>query len=151
MKTKLHRAMARGAIRIKSDSRGFTFLEVMIALGILLIGAAGVLSLFSYGLRATTPSKHITAATNIARAKLEEIKSIPLENKNTPFGNIIIMFPGDAAYDVGSASLPEEATWTVSYPDGTMANPLSVSVVVAWQEENGNTKQVELMALVTAP
>jgi Tfp pilus assembly protein PilV len=125
----------------------------MIAMGMLLIGAIGALSLFNYSLKATATSKHITAATNIARAKLEEIKS-------TPFEDIITLYPNDSSSRVEDdfptestllRKLPdEEAMCTVSYPDGTMANPLNASVVVSWQE-NGGSRQVELMTLVTSP
>ena len=134
----------RLAVLTASGPKGFTLLEVMIALGILLIGAVGTLSIFGYGLRATAASKHVTAATNIARAKLEEIK-------NTPFDNITAAYPNGSSYDIESASLPEGTTWTVSYPDGTGANPLNISLIVSWQGENGRTSQVELMTLVTSP
>jgi prepilin-type N-terminal cleavage/methylation domain-containing protein len=144
MKTKLCRVVVQRFTRVKSDHRGFTLLETMIALGILLIGAVGALSLFSYGLKATATSKYITAATNIARAKLEEVK-------NTPFQNITTTYPNDSSYNVENASLPEGATWTVSYPDGIGANPLNISLVVSWQDEGGRTSQVELRTLVTSP
>ena len=145
MKTKLCRVVAQGFTRVKSDPRGFTLLETMIATGILLIGAVGALSLINYGLKATATSKHITAATNIARAKLEEIK-------NTPFKDITSYYPANPdGSPVESTSLPEEAIWVVSYPDGTAANPLNISLVVSWQEEGGRTNQVELRTLVTSP
>ena len=128
---------------MKFDSRGFTLLEVIIALGILLVGAVGALSLFSYGFRAITISKHITAATNIARARLEEIR-------NLPFEDITTVYPDGSVFPVENPSLPEGATWTVSYPDGTEADPLRISLVVSWQEGD-RTGRVELMTLVTSP
>ncbi|MBC8234584.1 prepilin-type N-terminal cleavage/methylation domain-containing protein [bacterium] len=147
MKTKLYQVLAQGFIRVKSDPRGFTLLETMIATGVLLIGAVGALSLIDYGLKATATSKHITAATNIARAKLEEIK-------NTPFKDITTYYPANPdGSPVESISLPEGAAWTASYsyPEGPDKKLLDISLVVSWQEEGGRTSQVELRTLVTSP
>ena len=142
MKTKSFRTMAQRYIRVKSDSRGFTLLESTIALGILFISVVSALSLFCYGLKTAATTKYTMKATNIARAKLEEIKS-------TPFEDITTTFPDGNVFLVESTPFPEGATWTVSYPDGTEANPLEIYLAVSW-EENGRAKQVELTTLVAS-
>jgi type IV pilus assembly protein PilV len=53
--------------------KGFTLIEVMMALLLLLVGVAGVLSIQIVSLRATSFSRHATEATMVAEDKMEEL------------------------------------------------------------------------------
>jgi prepilin-type N-terminal cleavage/methylation domain-containing protein len=55
--------------------KGFTLLEVMIAMAILGMGLAVIIELFSGGLRLGKASKEYTKAANHGRMKLEEISA----------------------------------------------------------------------------
>jgi general secretion pathway protein I len=55
--------------------RGFTLIEVVVALAILGVGLAVIIELFSGGLRLGRTSEEYTKATNYARMKMEEIAS----------------------------------------------------------------------------
>lgn len=55
---------------------GFTLIEVMIAMLLLLIGVAGVLSLQMVSVRATSFSRHATEATIVAEDKMEELMTM---------------------------------------------------------------------------
>ena len=55
--------------------RGFTLIEVVIALAILGIGLTVILELFSGGLRLARTSEEYTKAMNFAHMKMEEITS----------------------------------------------------------------------------
>jgi general secretion pathway protein I len=56
-----------------SPNKGFTLIEVMVALAILGVGLTVVIELFSGGLRLARASMEYTKAVNYARTKMEEI------------------------------------------------------------------------------
>lgn len=56
-------------------SKGFTLIEVVVALAILGVGLAVIIELFSGGLRLGRTSEEYTKAANYARMKMEEIAS----------------------------------------------------------------------------
>jgi len=60
-------------IRRSSRSRGFTLIEVVVALAILGVGLTMIIELFSGGLRLARASMEYTKAVNYARTKMEEI------------------------------------------------------------------------------
>ena len=56
-----------------SRNRGFTLIEVVVALAILGVGLTVIIELFSGGLRLARASMEYTKAVNYARTKMEEI------------------------------------------------------------------------------
>lgn len=56
------------------DSRGFSLLETIVALGLLAGAVTGLISLFTLSARATLLSRHASIATTLASAKLEELR-----------------------------------------------------------------------------
>jgi general secretion pathway protein I len=59
----------------KPKNRGFTLIEVIVALAILGIGLTVIIELFSGGLRLGRTSEEYTKAVNYARVKMEEVLS----------------------------------------------------------------------------
>lgn len=59
------------------DRRGFTLLEVMVAVIILGFGLLAIMRLFPLGLRAGKISRDTTVATFLAQQKIEELKNEP--------------------------------------------------------------------------
>ncbi len=62
--------MRRRAIR---SNTGFTLLEILIALAILVIGVAAVINLFPVGLHATKRAADFTSAAILAQEKMAEV------------------------------------------------------------------------------
>ena len=122
--------------QLKCNQRGFTFVEVIVALGLLLIASTGTFGVFFFALQNAGTAKHTTAATYSAKWQMETIK-------NTTFEYITALFPDGVPSEVQGTSLPAGATWTVTYPDGTGANPLTITVTVSWLEKT-ITKSVQL-------
>jgi len=60
-----------------SQKRGFTLIEVVVALAILGVGLTVIIELFSGGLRLARASMEYTKAVNYARTKMEEIAVKP--------------------------------------------------------------------------
>ncbi len=58
-----------------SSRQGFSLIETLIALSILIIAVLALVQLFPMGLKASYKAKQITVATNLAQAKVEEIIS----------------------------------------------------------------------------
>ena len=54
--------------------KGFSLLELIIAVGVLAIGLVGVLQIFPVGLRASQRAGMITRAAFLAQNKIEEVK-----------------------------------------------------------------------------
>ena len=55
---------------------GFTIVEVLIAMVVLLVGVLGVIQLFPAGLNASKESKNETITSDLVQAKLEELKAM---------------------------------------------------------------------------
>lgn len=61
----------------RPGERGFTVVEVLIALLVLVIGMAGILSLQLTSTQATAFSRHATEATVLAEDKMEDLRTQP--------------------------------------------------------------------------
>ena len=73
-------------INIRSNSKGFTLIEIVISLGILLIGILAILALFPVGFDSASRSADLTKATIFAQFKMEDLKRIgyPVTAVGTP-------------------------------------------------------------------
>lgn len=127
--------------RFFRNEKGFTIAEVVVSIGILMIGAVGTLSIIQSSFGGAATSRHIMVATNYARARMEEIRS-------TAFTNITTTYPANSASPSAVSSLPT-GLWYRTYPDGTSADPLKIKVVVSWVE-GSKTRLVNLETLVSS-
>jgi general secretion pathway protein I len=67
-------------------NKGFTLIEVVVALAILGVALTVIIELFSGGLRLARASMEYTKAVNYARIKMEEIAVKPVVNEGTEEG-----------------------------------------------------------------
>lgn len=56
------------------DKKGFSLLELIIAIAVLSVGLVGVLQIFPIGLRASQRAGMITKASFLAQSKIEDVK-----------------------------------------------------------------------------
>jgi prepilin-type N-terminal cleavage/methylation domain-containing protein len=68
-------------------ARGFTLIEVMVAMFVLLVGATGAMSIFAQGQRIHADARHITRATAIAQDLLANIEQWPYNATTGPLVN----------------------------------------------------------------
>jgi prepilin-type N-terminal cleavage/methylation domain-containing protein len=68
------------ARRLRSDDRGFTLIEVLVAMFILLVGVLATLALFDRANAATVVDRQREAATSLAREITEGARGVPFDN-----------------------------------------------------------------------
>lgn len=122
----------------KLDNKGFSLLEVIVALAIMAIGYMTVFNLFSVSIKALGMSDQYQQAINLANSKLSEIEMLNYETKQTS----------------GTFKNKEDFKWTLSIEpyESSLNDPeenINLSKVVLkvlWQD-NQKTRNVELVTL----
>jgi len=112
--------------RKMKNERGFTLVEVMIALGILSFGVLAVASMQSSALLGTSRSNSVTIATNIATDRMERLMAIS-------YDNLAVLGSGNNTYFTGAPALPlnmkdQDITWRVE--SGGVPSTLKITVEV---------------------
>jgi prepilin-type N-terminal cleavage/methylation domain-containing protein len=116
----------------RRTERGFTMVEVMIAILLTAIAVVGIMALFMTETRASSYSRHSTEATALAADKLEKLRTMSL-----PVGG------SDTGLDPqGAAGGIFDRTWTV---DTGNVSYTDVAVTVSW-DENGNARTITMNA-----
>ena len=112
------------------NNDGFTLIEIMIAILILVIALLGIAGVTVSVINGNAFSKEITSATTLGQDKMEELK-------NTDYGSIASGSDTDSIYT---------RTWTVT-ANSPVANTKTVEVEVSWSR-GGNTHDVTLKTIV---
>ena len=129
----------RGA-KQRSNLKGFSLIELMIAVAILAMAIFGIFHAYSVGFMGIADARDITVATNYAREKMEEIK-------NTPFEYIIGDPPDDPPADIAGTKFQRKVTVT-QYLDDGIDDLKKITTVVRWVDRNEQTKMVMLETLI---
>lgn len=110
------------------NKKGFSLLELIIAIAVLTIGLIGVLQIFPIGLRASQRAGMITRASFLAQNKMEDIKlagfdamtelppRIPLSGKDGDF-EWVVKIDNVSLEGVESSGDMRKITVTVSWPE----------------------------------
>lgn len=149
-----------------SNIKGFTFVEVLIAIAILALGFIGLTAMSGNAVRGVDSAKKLSAATNLAETKLEALKAVPYTNlevshtdggitrtctppSTTVCGTVYTCTPTTA----GAHSNPENInnvnytwSWTVTIPDidssGTCTSSgdglKKITMTAAWTDTFGS-------------
>jgi type IV pilus assembly protein PilV len=120
---------------------GFTLNEVLLSIALIAIGTLGF-SLSTMGvIRGNQISSSVTIATNLAQAKIEELKA------QTSWTNVTnASDPNNPITETGAGGGTFTRTWTIK--DSPLASNLKeISVGIAWAEY-GNNRQMVLATLV---
>jgi prepilin-type N-terminal cleavage/methylation domain-containing protein len=147
------------------NQKGFSLIEVMIALVVLLVGMLGVMAMQYYAVSGNTSSRELRIATNLTQEIVEQIKTTPYTNLAAgtdlpPVGTAISgglnfmrrwwIVPDCIALSLPASNVPcsNLAAACTSDPDGTAA--VSVSAIRAracWTDKYGGNHSVTLDTL----
>lgn len=117
--------------------RGFTLIEVMVAMAVFMFGLLSLLFMQSSVIQSVRVANELALATNIATAQLEEMELLPL----------IQLAEGSAFYDYAGAVTTEDEspyytlTWTV---EGT-ANLRDVTMTATWTYNGEDERTVTMV------
>lgn len=124
------------------DNKGFSLLELIIAIAVLAIGLVGVLQIFPIGLKASQHAGMITKASFLAQNKIEDVKlagfeaitelppKIPLSGRD-----------GDLEWDIKIHDVELEGV----EPDSDIRK---ITVTITWPEGN-TTRSKDFITYVT--
>ena len=120
--------------RKKDDERGFTLIEIMVAVFLMTIALLGLVSITVMVINGNAFSKSMTTATSLAKDKLEELQ-------NTSYANITSSTAAETKETIYQRS------WTVT-ADSPGTNMKTVVVVVTWPWQ-GQTRDVTLRSIIS--
>ena len=135
---------------IIKDSHGFSLIEVLISLFIIMILTLGVYSLIILSLRITADNKSYVGAIGIANQKMEQIRNLPYKDVGVqggiPSGNIPQqeILTRDGIYTVNTYITyyddPYDGQAGSTTPD-TIINDYKIATIkVSWESKYGQKK-----------
>jgi type IV pilus assembly protein PilV len=133
-------AVSRSRLQRSGEEGGFTLIEVLIALLVLMVGMAGILSLQLTSMKATAFSRHATEASSLAEDKVEDLRTVPLDSARFVNGTDQVDARGVAAEDG-----PYTRTWTIS----PGADTTIVNVSVSWTERGDEPYTISMADMRT--
>jgi prepilin-type N-terminal cleavage/methylation domain-containing protein len=107
----------------EDNERGFSLIEMMIAVTILVIGLAGILTIQLTAMKSTSYSRHATEASVLAEDKMEQLRTMPAVSITSDTDKV------DAQGNLNAAG-PFSRAWTISW-SGSVA---TIVVTVTWKE-----------------
>jgi prepilin-type N-terminal cleavage/methylation domain-containing protein len=123
--------------------RGFTFIEVILALTLFSFGLLAVTGMFGVSTQALQSGGHRTKAVLLAQEKLEQLKSLPYHRMmSVPVGED----SDDPLHVVREDDGPIRLTWSVQ-KDRPVAGLSVLTVEAVWKVSGGRTKSVKFVTL----
>lgn len=121
---------------ISSDRKGFTLLEVMIALAIAAIALTALLSLANRTIMVQDEQQNLTQATMLAEGKMTEYETMHRLGRD-----------GEVAGDGVFVDPFSRYRWKIAFDDTVLPDVMQVTVTVLWGEEK-KIEKVDLTSFV---
>lgn len=134
----------RGMMRTRRGTLGFTFIEVLIAITLLVMGFLGLFA----SIHSSAQLRESSHETSIAMFKLQRTNEFLF---GLPFDDITTTLPADTVIDIAALTdsdvnnddpLNGEQI-TISYEDPA-ADPLKFTISIAWTTRFGNARQANI-------
>jgi type IV pilus assembly protein PilV len=110
--------------RLKPE-KGYTLIEVLMAISILAVGILAVASMQTSGIRVTATAGHITTRATWAQDRIEKLMALPASN--ALLGDTVT--ENDPPHEVAAAIGSYTISWTVE-DDNPVANAKLITVTV---------------------
>lgn len=117
------------ARRFRSQA-GFTLVEIIIAMAIIVIGVMGLMSTYIYMSTSSAAADETTVAMNAARAKIDEISGMTFSDVIATYQNRVVTF------DVPGL-MPKPAGQATGAVVGTLPTVLEITVTINWTGVTG--------------
>ena len=121
----------RRQLRRRSTGAGFTLIEVMVSLGVMMVGAMAVITLQQQSIRANGHARQVSIAMQIAQRWMERLK----EDAAT-WTTIGTDATGVSAALAGTAFLRGDLTGMLSQPGEFKSLPVNNATLTAWNLSN---------------
>lgn len=108
-------AIARRSVSCLGQKKGFTLVEMLIALLIFAVSVVSLLSMVLFALAAGFSARLESTALNLSRQKIEELKSLPLDDP-------VMSVTGNALDSLGEIDFD-----SAPYPQATSTNELALN------------------------
>jgi len=128
-------------MRHRADAAGFTLIEMLVAITLMVLLLLPLMRSFSSGLLARSRSDALTEATMIAEAELETIGASPAFSSGPSVDR------SEGRYSVHASTAPYKMA---ILEDGLPVRPYEIRVTVSWPE-GARTRSVALRTLRLAP
>ena len=120
-------------MRFLTNSKGFTLIEVLIALVILSVSLLALASLTAVTTKNNAFGSHVTEAATFAQDKLEEFRA--LRPQTPPTGDIPEGPGTDPAAKTGSTGISYVRNWNVV----TNGNIRTITITVNWNDQGNRS------------
>lgn len=135
----------------KKNQTGFTLLEAVIAILILVVGLSAIIQFFPFSLKIISDSKSLTTVSNIALLKIEELRSLDYDSINV--GTIeskqrVSTDPTSYLYDYQRQTVVETVDGNLN-PSGSDLGLKKITVTVFWFSPIGSVeKSTQITTLI---
>lgn len=123
--------------------RGFTLLEIMIAIFILVVALCGLIGVTVMAIKGNDFSKRMTTATTLAKDKMEQVKN--MSYSSIVAGTTYDYLNEDSSTGTAGSYFTRKLTVTDATP---AANMKTIEVEVSWSW--GGTRKVTLQTIVAS-
>ncbi len=114
--------------RLKKSQKGFTILEVMIAIAIFSIGILGVIKMQISSQSGNTSARTITQGTTYAQDRIERIMALTY-NSITPIAGVGNISPTDL-----TSGETYNLSWVIT-ADNPITNTSQIAMTVTWNDQ----------------
>jgi prepilin-type N-terminal cleavage/methylation domain-containing protein len=120
--------------------RGFTLVEVMVALFVLAVGLSSVAALLASTVKSTSATEYMTQAATLTSEKLEDLNRFPAGDPNVAVTTGSTA--GDLSNDSSASVTSNTVTQLVDYYDEVFVSPTagSISETISGLDVNGNVQ-----------
>ena len=132
--------------RVRRNQKGFTLLELFIAIVLLTVGMLGTAALTTGVVRGNLSGKNMTVATAIAQSCFEENRRVGYSSAGSvPAGGSNNCVTGTSTVTSGSLTF----TRTLSI-DTSVSNIKTLTVAISWSEGAAGTRSLTLKTVLAA-